>query len=117
MKILVIEDNFDIKEVLGYILKDDGHEVIPCTDGTSLNALDKINPDIILMDDILTGTRGSEFCRRLKSDDTTKSIPVILISAMPNLQNTAAKCGADAYIEKPFNIDHLIEVTKRFDRP
>lgn len=116
MKILVIEDNFDIKEVLDYILKDDGHEVIPCTDGTLLKALDKINPDIILMDDILTATRGSEFCRRLKSDNATKGIPVILISAMPNLQNTAASCGADAYIEKPFNIDHLIEVTQRFNR-
>ena len=114
MKILVIEDNPDIKEVLDYILNDDGHEVIPCTDGTSLNELDKINPDVILMDDILSGTRGSEFCHQLKSNDTTKHIPVILISAMPDLPNTAAKCNADAYIEKPFNIEYLNEVIRRF---
>ena len=114
MRILVIEDNPDIKEILGYILKDDGHEVISCTDGTSLDSLDTIKPDIILMDDILSGVRGSEFCRRLKNDDTTKNIPVILISAMPNLPDTAKNCMADAYIEKPFNIDHLIQVIQRF---
>lgn len=114
MKILVIEDNPDIKEVLDYILKDDGHEVIPCSDGTSLHALDKIKPDIILMDEILSTTRGSEFCRQLKSDATTREIPVILISAMPNLQDTAQRCGADAYIEKPFNIDTLNNVISGF---
>jgi DNA-binding response OmpR family regulator len=114
LKTLVIEDNPDIKEVLGYILKDDGHEVISCSDGTSLDSLNTIKPDIILMDDILSGIRGSELCRRLKNDDSTKSIPVILISAMPNLPDTASSCNADAYIEKPFNIDHLIEVVKKF---
>ncbi|MDB5143166.1 MAG: response regulator [Mucilaginibacter sp.] len=116
MKILVIEDNPDITEVLDYILKDDGHEVISCPDGTSLNSLDIKKPDVILMDDILstTTTRGSEFCRLLKSDGDTKNIPVILISARPNLQDTARKCGADTYIEKPFNIDHLVNVVKLF---
>ena len=114
MKILVIEDNPDIKEVLSYILKDDGHDVISCLDGASLNALDKIEPDLILMDDILPDTRGSEFCRRLKSDESTKDIPVILISAMPNLPETARNCYADAYIEKPFNIDHISDVIQRF---
>jgi two-component system phosphate regulon response regulator PhoB len=114
LKILVIEDNPDIKEVLDYILKDNGHEVIPCSDGASLATLDRLKPDIILMDDILSVTRGSEFCQRLKSDDATKNIPVILISAMTNIKDTAAKCGADAYIEKPFNIDNLTEVIQSF---
>jgi DNA-binding response OmpR family regulator len=116
LKILVIEDNPDITEVLDYILKDDGHEVISCPDGTSLNSLDSKKPDVILMDDILstTTTRGSEFCCLLKSNGDTKNIPVILISARPNLQDTARKCGADTYIEKPFNIDHLVDVVKLF---
>ncbi len=114
MKILVIEDNLDITELLDYILKYDGHEVIPSLDGTVLNSLDIIQPDLVLMDEILSNTRGSLLCRKLKSDDATKSIPVILISAMPLIETIAAECGADAYIEKPFNIDTLIEVVKRF---
>jgi DNA-binding response OmpR family regulator len=114
LKILVVEDNPDIKDVLDYILQDGGHGVISCSDGTSLNSLDRIKPDLILMDEILSGSRGSEFCRRLKNNEATRHIPVILISAMNNLKNTAIECGADTYIEKPFNIDHLIEVVKSF---
>jgi len=114
VKILVIEDNLDIKELLDYILDDDGHEVIPSSDGTILASIDTIKPDLVLMDELLADTRGSLLCRKLKSDDATKQIPVILISAMPQIENIAAECGADAYIEKPFNIDTLIEVVKRF---
>ena len=114
MKILIIEDNPDIKEVMDYILKDDGHEVTPCSDGSSLSSIDTIKPDLILMDEMLSGLRGSTLCRLLKSDETTSHIPVVLISAMTNLKETAIKCGANAYIEKPFNIDNLIAVVKRF---
>ncbi len=111
---MIIEDNPDIEEVLGYILNDDGHEVISCSDGSSLDSLDTIRPDLILMDDILAGVRGSMLCRQLKDNTDTSHIPVILISAMPNLAKTAASCGADAYIEKPFNIDTVSEAIKKF---
>ena len=114
MKILVIEDNLDITDLLDYILKDDGHEVIHSLDGAVLNSLDTIRPDLVLMDEILSNTRGSLLCRKLKSDDATRNIPVILISAIPQIKTIAAECGADAYVEKPFDIDTLIEVVKRF---
>jgi DNA-binding response OmpR family regulator len=114
LKILLIEDNPDIKELLNYILKDEGHKVISSSDATSLNSLDKIKPDLILMDEILSEQRGSIFCRRLKNNDATKHIPVVLISAMTNLKDLALECGADAYIEKPFDIDTLVRVVKSF---
>ena len=114
MRILVIEDNPDIKEVLDYILEDDGHEVIPCSDGSSLSTLDQLKPDVILMDDILPGVRGRELCLRLKNDEATKHIPVVLTSATSNLKRTAEACKADAYLEKPFNIDQLIDIVKSF---
>jgi two-component system phosphate regulon response regulator PhoB len=112
LRILVIEDNPDIKEVLDYILSDEGHEAIQCSDGSSLTALESINPDLILMDEILSRNRGSELIKKLKTDENTRSIPVVLISAMPNLENIAAKCGADAFLEKPFNIDNLTDIIK-----
>lgn len=114
MKILVIEDNPDIKEVLDYIIQDEGHETIECNDGSSLALLDTLAPDMILMDEILVGARGSSLIKGLKSDDATRNIPVVLISAMPNLKEIAAKCGADAYLEKPFNIDTLTDLIKNF---
>jgi two-component system phosphate regulon response regulator PhoB len=114
LKILVIEDNPDIKDVLDYILQDEGHEAVPCSDGSSLTKLDEIKPDLILMDELLIGVRGSDLIKQLKSDKTTSDIPVVLISAVPNLKNLAEKCGADAYLEKPFNIDNLITLLKNF---
>lgn len=114
MKILVIEDNPDIKEVLDYIIQDEGHETISCADGSSLNNLDRLTPDMIFMDEILGGLRGSNLIKGLKADDTTRNIPVILISAMPNLKDIATGCGADAFLEKPFNIDTLTDLIKNF---
>ena len=113
MRILVIEDNPDIKDVLDYILQDEGHEAVPCSDGSSLATLDKIKPDLILMDELLLGVRGSELIKKLKSDSATNKIPVVLISAVPHLKDLAEKCGADAYLEKPFNIDSLTNILKR----
>ena len=116
MRILIIEDNPDIKEILDYILQDEGHEVISASDGDILNSLDSINPHLLLMDEILAGQRGSKFCRKLKNDNSTKNIPVVLISAMSQIKTIAAECGADDYIEKPFNLDTLTEVISRFAR-
>ena len=114
MKILVIEDNPDIKEVLDYILQDEGHDAVSCSDGSSLTSLDQIKPDIILIDEILGGARGSELIKKLKAEEHTRPIPVVLISAMPNLEGIAARCGADAFLEKPFNIDNLTDIIKNF---
>lgn len=116
MRLLVIEDNPDIEEILGYVLNDDGHEVFSSPDGSFLNQLDEIKPDVILMDDKLAELRGSDLCLQLKHNDRTKHIPVILTSAMPDLPNTAIKCKADAYLEKPFNIDNLSEMIRSFAR-
>jgi DNA-binding response OmpR family regulator len=79
-----------------------------------LNSLNTIKPDLILLDEILADQRGSALCRRLKNNDTTKHIPVVLISAMPDLKNLALECGADAYIEKPFDIETLVGVVRNF---
>ena len=116
MKILVVEDNIDIKELLGYVLEDEGHEMISCLDGSSLTNLDRIKPELILLDDKLATVWGSDLCIRLKNDHTTKNIPVILMSAMPNLAEIARNCLADAYLEKPFNIETVIQLIKDFVR-
>jgi DNA-binding response OmpR family regulator len=116
LKVLVIEDNPDIKEILNYILQDEGHEVIPCSDGSTLTALDRLQPDLILIDEILGATRGSDLIKSLKKDKNSPGIPVILISAIPNLGEIAIKSGADAYLEKPFDIDSLTDIIKSFAR-
>lgn len=112
LKILVIEDNKDILEVLDIILTDDGYEVISCSDGTSIDNLKQINPGLILMDELLPTVKGSDLCLRVKSDDEVKHIPVILISAAQSLERIAGKCRADAYVAKPFDIALLSNLVK-----
>lgn len=117
MKILVIEDNPDIKEVLDYILVDEGYEVMAFSDASSLEVLDQLKPDLILIDEILADVRGSDLIKKLKVCPISGQIPVILISAMPGLKEIAEECGATAYIEKPFDIDTITEVIKNILLP
>ncbi|WP_074493021.1 response regulator [Mucilaginibacter polytrichastri] len=112
MKILVIEDNKDILEIINIILSDDGYEVVSHRDGSCIDHLKDINPGLIITDELLPGTKGSELCHRLKESEEFKHIPVVLMSASQALENIAIKCRADAYMAKPFDMDALTELVK-----
>lgn len=114
VKIVVIEDNPDISEIMDYILKDEGYEVISSEDGTIANQFHEIKPDLVLMDELLPGKRGSEWCSIIKANPTTKHIPVILVSTIPNIEQLAEKSGANGFLEKPFNIANLSEMIREF---
>lgn len=113
MKILIVEDNHDIVDIVNFILNDDGHEVIICTDGSSIDRLQQIKPDLILMDEKLPNNRGSVLCSTIKQSPL-HYVPVILISAVTALPQIAATCYADAYIEKPFDINVLSATVRQF---
>ena len=107
-KILVIEDDTDILELVTYLLNDSGYEV---TSSTSLlpvqNILD-INPNLILLDNYLPDGFGSDLCLEIKNDVRSKHLPVIMLSANTGLNELAKKSRADAFIPKPFDIDNLL---------
>lgn len=113
-KILVVDDDKDILGLIDYILKEEGYAVTASTTGTILSKLGKIKPDLILLDCWLPEGFGDDLCRDLKSNPLYKQIPVIMISAINELDFIAKKCKADAYIEKPFDVEHLIAMVKRF---
>lgn len=114
MKILIIEDNPDIKELLDFILVDDGHESVLCPDGCSLQRIDEIDPDLVLIDEVLGNERGSCLIKEFKRKEDHQHIPVVLLSAMTNLKDIAEDCGADDYLEKPFNIRDLTELIRKY---
>jgi len=114
VKIVVIEDNPDINDIVNYILSDEGHEVFSAEDGSILDRFEEIMPDLVLMDELLPGKRGSELCKIVKSNDRIKHIPVVLVSTMPHLDKLAEKCGADGHLEKPFNISALSELIRGY---
>lgn len=115
-RILVIDDDQDILEILNIIFKDEGYEVILCDTGTTAQYVQLIRPDLVLLDVRIIGFHktGAEICKELKSYNETKGLPVILVSAEADIDIIAYKSGADAYVSKPFEVHKLISQVKEF---
>lgn len=113
-KLLIIEDDADILELLSYIFQDEGYNVILSETGAEADQLSTIKPDLILLDLRLSssGNEGAVICTRLKSQLATRHIPIILVSAETNIKEICEVCGADDYLSKPFDIYRLTNKVK-----
>ena len=115
-KVLIIDDDSESLTVISLILSASGFTVSSIRDGREVfSRIDNFQPDVILLDVHL----GSEFdgriiCNELKMNDHTKDIPIILISATSHLEEVKKISNADDYLEKPFGIDDLIDMVKRY---
>lgn len=114
MRIVIIEDDEDLLSLIDAILVDEGHEVIPYTDKNSIKGIIINRPDLVLLDHRLPDGLGSDFCREIKSNELTKHVIVILTSGWPGLEKLAKECGADAYLEKPFDLNDIIKMVNDF---
>ena len=109
-RILVVDDNSDILQVVRIFLESNGYEVSTISKGDNiLNDVVNYSPQIILLDVYLRGSNGVEICNQLKSNSTTKHIPIIMFSAQTNDYLILRKCAADDFIAKPFDEKTLIE--------
>ena len=112
-KILVVDDEVYIVQILEFSLsRIEGYDVVTASDGEE--ALEKVaaeHPDLIVLDVMMPKMDGYETCKRLKEEEATRSIPVILLSAKGRTidQNKGFEAGADDYITKPFSPRKLIE--------
>jgi two-component system phosphate regulon response regulator PhoB len=117
-KILVIEDDKDIRETITYALEDSQFEVIASEDAKILKSLDTIKPDLILLDNWLTDWKsdanGQQISKELKNDPKTRHIPVIIVSAVSNIKEIAEAGQADGYLKKPFDLSELVATVERF---
>jgi DNA-binding response OmpR family regulator len=108
-RILVVDDEPDILEFLQVILEEEGYAVLTSDKGEFLEQLHNGGlPHLILLDVLLSGKDGREIVKYLKSQEETKSIPVIMFSAHPSAEETARQAGADDFLAKPFHIDVLL---------
>lgn len=115
-KIVVIEDNHDILELLGFILENEDYEVLASLDAEPIKSLEEINPHLVLLDENLGADKGHELCLEIKANPGTSHLPVILISAVNDLAEIARKCNADNYIAKPFLIEDLLDLVNQYHR-
>lgn len=108
--ILVIDDDVDFQTILKVTLNQSGFKVRSLFDGEIAETLDeKPVPDIILLDVDLPYANGVEVGKQLKSNASTKDIPVIMVSANPYLDQLCREAGANDYVQKPFKITTLIQ--------
>jgi len=105
-RVLVVEDEEDILELIRYQLEKDGYQIAAASSGEeALKAARKQLPDLILLDLMLPGLDGLDVCRILKSDPTTAHIPIVMLTARGEETDVVAglELGADDYITKPFS--------------
>ena len=117
-KVLVIEDDKDIRDAVTLALEDEGYEVISSDNAKILKQLDVVAPDIILLDNWLTDwssdANGQQLSRDLKTNPATSHIPVIIVSAVSNIKEIAEAGMADGYLKKPFDLAELAAVVKKY---
>lgn len=113
-QILYVEDDGDMLEVVAEFMKFEDYQVITDSGKSIEKKLKQYPIGLILLDENLNWGWGSDLCRSLKANTETAAIPVVLISAIQNIDQIAEHCGADTYIRKPFDIYDVIDVVNQF---
>lgn len=117
VRVMVVDDEPDIRMVLSKMLRKRGYEVELCE--SAEEALELLStgklPDVIIMDLMMPGMSGIEACRAIKSDDRLSGIPVIILTVMsePEAKEESREAGADAHVDKPINMAKLFSTIEK----
>ena len=107
-KILVVDDELEIRNLLSQFLTEEGYEVILASNGEeAIELAERENPQVILLDILMPGIDGIETCKRLKAKEETRFIPVIMATALWDTYTEAIDAGAEDFVTKPFNLAEL----------
>lgn len=115
-KILVADDDPGILEALTYMLEDEGYEVLTSVDGDVIPIIKKDKPDLLLLDLWMSGQNGSDICKEIKNNPKTSDVPVVIISANRDTKAIAFACGADDFLTKPFEMEDLLKMVKKYTK-
>lgn len=108
-RILVVEDQEDVAQLIDVVLEGEGYTVAIAKDGAQGLMLSREwGPDLILMDIMLPGVDGGTLISRLRREPETANLPIIAMSASRTLRDRSTELEADALLPKPFNIDALL---------
>lgn len=109
-RIHVLEDDEDIRYIIGVLLKDEGYELqLSSTFAELKSKLKDSLPDLFILDVMLPDGDGASICEDLKSDIFTRHIPIIVMSANDQNKQISLDAGANDYISKPFDIDYIVK--------
>src|SRR5438874_895714 len=116
-RVLVVEDEPENRLLLGVVLTSEGYEVVEAEDGrAALAAVRDRLPDLILLDVMMPGMNGYAVLEALRADAATRSVPVIMLTALDGRADVALATmgGAESYVTKPFEPADLASLVRRF---
>src|ERR1043165_2277008 len=109
-RVLVVDDEPMVRETLGQVLTDEGYVVDLAVDGkTALECVQPARPEVILLDLMMPGMNGRQFLQALRDEPGYASVPVMIMTAVHGLEVNLATLGATEGVEKPFNVDELLD--------
>ncbi len=117
--ILIVDDTQTDRELLGKVVVRAGHVAVYANDGDqAVSKAKESRPALIFLDVVMPGTNGFQTCRKLKQDNDTKAIPVILVTSKDTESDRfwGQKQGADQHIAKPFSQESILDAVRRFVR-
>lgn len=112
LKVLVVDDEDNIIELIRLGLRYEGFQVEVASDGEQgITVAQRENPDLIILDVMMPGIDGLEVCRRLRDNPTTRDVPILMLTAKDEVGDRilGLKTGADDYVTKPFDFYELLE--------
>jgi DNA-binding response OmpR family regulator len=113
-KIIFVDDDPGICDVAKIVFEKAGYDITIFSNGAPLLKNDYALPDIIILDKQLPDIDGVELCRKLKKQERTKNVSVIMLSANHNIKTLAKNAGADEVMEKPFSLQDLRKMVAKY---
>lgn len=108
-KVMIADDDPGILDAVEAMLEFGGYQVSSTPNGATLLDIRENFPDLLLLDIWMPGTDGRDVCKYLKAQERSKNMPIIMISASTELEKSAKEAGADDFLEKPFDMDELLQ--------
>jgi two-component system phosphate regulon response regulator PhoB len=108
-KILIIENDPDIRDIVDYILLAEGFTTLSIPEPETMEHILQFEPHIILIDEFINSKPGHRLCLKIKNTKQLNEIPVIVLSTANDIELIATECQANDYIRKPFDVHEMVE--------
>ena len=112
-KVLIIENDADIRDIVDYILAKEGFTTLTIPEPETMQHILQFAPDVILIDEFINSKPGHRLCLKIKNTPLLNKIPVIVLSTANDIELIATECQANDYVRKPFDVKEMIEKVVR----
>lgn len=110
--ILLIEDDQDVRDIISYVLQNEGYIVKSMPAFDNLAEVAAHNPDLVLIDEWVSEAPGHRLCLKIKTLERMLHIPVIILSTANGIEQIMTECKANAFVRKPFDLEDLVGKVK-----